>query len=93
MLDLTFEKLVLIAIITSFLIRPHRLPVVAEQLAALIKRAKLFTHESKKRMQDEMGPGFDDFDWKRLDPRQYDPRKIIRDALLDANIHVEPGGG
>jgi sec-independent protein translocase protein TatB len=30
-----------------------------------------------------MGPEFDDVEWQKLDPRQYDPRRIIRDALLD----------
>jgi hypothetical protein len=34
-------------------------------------------------MKDEMGPEFDEVDWKKLDPRQYDPRRIIREALLD----------
>jgi len=35
-------------------------------------------------MRDEMGDDFDDVDWRKLDPRQYDPRRIIRDALLDS---------
>ena len=30
-----------------------------------------------------MGEDFDDVDWRTLDPRQYDPRRIIREALLD----------
>lgn len=34
-------------------------------------------------MKDEMGDEFDDVDWRQLDPRQYDPRRIIREALLD----------
>jgi sec-independent protein translocase protein TatB len=37
---------------------------------------------AKERMKEEMGPEFDDVDWQKLDPRQYDPRRIIRDALL-----------
>jgi sec-independent protein translocase protein TatB len=28
-----------------------------------------------------MGPEFSDVDWRAYDPRQYDPRKIVRDAL------------
>ena len=32
---------------------------------------------------DELGEGFEDVDWKKLDPRQYDPRRIIREALLE----------
>ncbi len=34
-------------------------------------------------MKDELGEGFEDLDWKKLDPRQYDPRRIIREALLE----------
>lgn len=30
-----------------------------------------------------MGEDFDEVDWRTLDPRQYDPRRIIREALLD----------
>jgi sec-independent protein translocase protein TatB len=38
---------------------------------------------ARDRLREEMGPEFDDVDWKKLDPRQYDPRRIIREALLD----------
>lgn len=34
-------------------------------------------------MREELGPDFDDMDWKKLDPRQYDPRRIIREALQE----------
>ena len=38
---------------------------------------------ARDRMREEMGPDFNDVDWKKLDPRQYDPRRIIREALLE----------
>lgn len=38
---------------------------------------------AKDRMREEMGPEFDEVDWQKLDPRQYDPRRIIREALMD----------
>jgi sec-independent protein translocase protein TatB len=38
---------------------------------------------AKDRMREEMGPEFDEVDWAKLDPRTYDPRRIIRDALLE----------
>jgi sec-independent protein translocase protein TatB len=34
-------------------------------------------------MREEMGPEFDEVDWTTLDPRKYDPRRIIREALLE----------
>jgi sec-independent protein translocase protein TatB len=38
---------------------------------------------ARERMREEMGPEFDEIDWKKLDPRQYDPRRIIREALIE----------
>jgi sec-independent protein translocase protein TatB len=80
---LTFDKLVIILVIAVFLIGPDRLPGYAAQLARLVKTLRGFADGAKDRMRDEMGPEFDEVDWKKLDPRQYDPRRIIREALLD----------
>lgn len=80
---LTFEKLLLVAVVAVFLVGPDRLPHYAAQLAKLVRTVRDFANSAKTRMKDEMGPEFDEVDWKRLDPRQYDPRRIIREALLD----------
>ena len=80
---LTFEKLVIIGIIAVFLLGPERLPYYASQLARLTKTVRGMANGAKERMREEMGPDFDEVDWKKLDPRQYDPRRIIREALVD----------
>ena len=80
---LTFDKLLIIGIIAVFLLGPERLPYYASQLARLVKSARNMANGAKERMREEMGPDFDDIDWKKLDPRQYDPRRIIREALVD----------
>ncbi|WP_159498281.1 Sec-independent protein translocase TatB [Microbacterium sp. 18062] len=80
---LTIEKLLLIGVIAAFLIGPERLPRYAEALARFTSRARDFLKGAKTRVQDEMGSEFDEVDWRKLDPRQYDPRRIIREALLD----------
>ncbi len=80
---LTFEKLFVIAIIAVVLLGPERLPYYASQLARLVRSLRDLANGAKERMREEMGPDFDDVDWKKLDPRQYDPRRIIRNALLD----------
>jgi sec-independent protein translocase protein TatB len=87
---LTFEKLLIIGIIAVFLLGPERLPYYAAQLAKLVRRARDFANGAKDRMREEMGPEFDDIDWKKLDPRQYDPRRIIRDALLEDDQPTTP---
>lgn len=80
---ITIEKLLLIGVIAALLIGPERLPRYAESLARLANRAREMMQGARTRMRDEMGPDFDEVDWRKLDPRQYDPRRIIREALLD----------
>jgi len=80
---LTLEKLLLIGIIAIFLIGPDRLPGYSAQLGRLVRRLRDMASGAKERMRDELGPDFDDLDWKKLDPRQYDPRRIIREALKE----------
>lgn len=93
---LTIEKLLLIGIIALFLIGPDRLPAYSAQLARLIRQLRDMASGAKNRMRDELGPDFDDMDWKKLDPRQYDPRRIIREALREdppaaaTDVEAEP---
>ncbi|KRC50631.1 translocase [Leifsonia sp. Root227] len=83
MFGLTFDKLLIVAVIAAFLLGPERLPTYAAKLGKFTRSLRDFANGAKSRMRDEMGPEFDEVDWKKLDPRQYDPRRIIREALLD----------
>lgn len=90
MFGLTFDKLLVIGVIAVFLLGPERLPYYASQLARLVRTLRDLASGAKDRMREEMGPEFDEVDWKKLDPRQYDPRRIIREALLDDEPPVTP---
>ncbi|RRJ88587.1 Sec-independent protein translocase TatB [Gulosibacter macacae] len=87
---LTIDKLLIIGIIAMLIFGPERLPMMAEQLARLIKRAKAWTTDAKARVSDELGEDFTDEDWRKLDPRQYDPRRIIRDAWNEMDAPARP---
>lgn len=80
---MTFDKLLVIGVIAVFLLGPERLPHYAAQFARLVKSLRRMADGAKDRVREELGPDFDEVDWKKLDPRQYDPRRIIREALLD----------
>jgi sec-independent protein translocase protein TatB len=82
--SIDFNKILIIGIIAVLLLGPQRLPMYAQKLAEFVKAVRRFADTAKDRMRDEMGPDFDDVDWQKLDPRQYDPRRIIRDALIDS---------
>lgn len=80
---LTFDKLIIVAVIAFFVIGPERLPKYAAKFGQLVRNLRDLANGARDRMREEMGPEFDEVDWKKLDPRQYDPRRIIREALLD----------
>lgn len=93
MFGLTFDKIIVIAVIAAFLIGPQRLPEVAARLASIVKRLKSFADTAQDRVNAELGEeGAELLDWTKLDPRQYDPRRIIREALLDtpSTVTVAP---
>ena len=88
---LSFEKVLIIAIIAAFLIGPQKLPQYAASLARLVKRVRQMADSAQERVREEMGPDFEDLDWRKMDPRQYDPRRIIREALLEEEpVPVKP---
>lgn len=78
---LTFTKLLIIMVIALFVVGPARLPEYAKKLGDFVRMIKHMLDGAKERLRDEMGPEYEDVDWQQLDPRQYDPRRIIRDAL------------
>lgn len=76
------EKLLLIGVLAVLVVGPERLPRVAAAFARFVARARTWTQDAKTRIKDEMGDDFDDVEWRKLDPRQYDPRRIVREALI-----------
>ncbi len=80
---LTWDKLLLIGLLAAIIIGPERLPGLAEGFARLVHRGGRYLRGARERLRDEMGTDVDEVDWRKLDPRQYDPRRIIRDALFD----------
>lgn len=77
------SELAVIALLAVVLIGPERLPQYAQQLAALVRNLRRLTADTTERVRAELGPEFDDLDLRSLDPRQYDPRRIVRDALRE----------
>lgn len=85
--DINGGELLVILLVAVIVIGPNRLPRYAEQLARLTKQARHLLQDARRRVDDELGDDVTDIDWEALDPRRYDPRRIVRDALLDP----EPG--
>ncbi len=76
--------------VALLIIGPDRLPAFAAQLARVVKSIRQMARGAEQRLKDEMGDDFNVDEFKKLDPRQYDPRRIIRDALTDEAPAEEP---
>lgn len=80
MFGLTIEKLFVVALIASVIIGPRRLPEYAGRARALLRRLTVTLGDAARRTEQDAGVASLRQEWTALDPRQYDPRRIIRDA-------------
>jgi len=87
MFGLSAEKFLLLALLAVIILGPDKLPYYAKKLAELVRKAKRMIDNAQENMKEELGEDFQDVDWKKLDPRQYDPRRIVREALLEEKKH------
>ena len=90
--DINGGEFLVILLVAVIVIGPTRLPRYAEQLAKLTKQARRYIQDARTRVDAELGDEAKDIDWESLDPRKYDPRRIVRDALLDSDPPVHPAG-
>ena len=76
-------ELVILGALALVVIGPDRLPGYAAQLGRLVRDVRTMAAGTREQVRAEMGAEFDDIDWRKFDLRQYDPRRIVRDALAD----------
>lgn len=74
-------EFLLLLILAVIILGPSRLPEYAAKLAHAVRNLRDMAEGAKTQIKQEMGPAFDDVNWRQLDPRQYDPRRIVREAL------------
>jgi sec-independent protein translocase protein TatB len=86
--DINGFELLIILVLAVILIGPDRLPEYVSGLRSVVKRVRSFIQEGRTALRDEFG---DDVDWSQYDPRQYDPRRIVREALNeDDEVSASP---
>ena len=86
MFGLTFEKLFLVAIIAGFVLGPQRLPGYAHRLGRAVRTLRDFVDSTRSTAEAEMGVPLRRSEWESLDLKQYDPRRIVADALRENDM-------
>lgn len=98
MLDLSFEKLFVLAVVAMFILGPERLPAAAAWLGRTVRQVKGFAQDANDRIRSEIGPEFDeirtplrDLRAQLGDPLSWStPQAALRRHLLDDP--VQPAG-
>lgn len=85
-------EFIVLLVVAAVVLGPERLPQYAQQLARLVQELRRMAQGASRQVREEIGPEFDDIDWRKLDPRQYDPRRIVREALADTWDPDDPLG-
>lgn len=83
MFGINGAEFVVILVLALVVVGPERLPRYAEQLGGWVRSLRGFMSTAKERVAEEMGEDVAEVDWASLDPRRYDPRRIVREALLE----------
>lgn len=87
MLGISGPEFFVILLVIAIVVGPQRLPEYTRKLTQGVRRLRVFLDDAKTQIAEEVGPELGELDLSDLDPRNYDPRKIVRDALgedLDA---------
>lgn len=79
----------LIAFVAVLVFGPDKLPELAKQAGAMLKKARDFANAARDELRDELGPEYADLELRDLDPRAI-VRKHIVDAMEDAGEEDAP---
>ena len=83
MFGITGGEAIIILIVALVIIGPERVPEYAQKFKELVKTIRGYATGATEDLKETLGPEFSDMDWRKLDPRQYDPRVIVREALME----------
>ena len=81
--DINGWEFIILLVVGIVVLGPERLPEYAAKLARLVRQVKGMAHNAREQLKEQMGPDFEDVDWTKYDPRQYDPRRIVLEALMN----------
>ena len=79
MFGVGLQELALIIFIAVLFIGPERMPDLARQAGAILRKARDFANSARDELRDELGPDYAD-----LELRDLDPRTIVRKHIIEA---------
>jgi sec-independent protein translocase protein TatB len=83
--DLSFDKLLVLAIIAIIVFGPHELPRIAQQVGKTLRDLRKIAQGATADLKEGLGPEFENFEFDDLNPRRFVQKHLLDDAqpLID----------
>ncbi len=81
MMGINGPEFLIIAVLVLLIVGPDRLPQVAKEGATWLKKIVHYIRDAKDSLTSEFGDEIEEL--KDFDPRQYDPRRIVQEAMRE----------
>ncbi len=77
--DIGAGEMIGLAILGLILVGPERLPKLASEAAAIVRKIQRMSHAATQELRENLGPGFEN-----LQPSDLNPKTFIKKQLADA---------
>ena len=84
MFGVGLSEIAVIAFIAVLVFGPDKLPDLARQAGAMLRKARSFANAARDELRTELGPDYADLELRDLDPRAIVRRHIV-EAMEDAD--------
>ena len=90
MFDLSFGKILFLAVIALVVFGPHELPKMAAKAGKALRELRRIAEGAKADLREGLGPEFADFEIEDLNPRHFVQKHLISELDLngEANGHT-----
>ena len=85
MLGINGWEFLILIVLAVVILGPERLPEYAAKLAQGVRKLRVMAEGAKVTLKDQLGPEYQDINWRQYDPRQYGRRRehgSIRTCVL-----------
>ncbi|MDQ1687551.1 MAG: sec-independent protein translocase protein TatB [Frankiaceae bacterium] len=88
MFNLGAGEAAVIGLVAVVVLGPDRLPRAAQEVGRVLRHLRGIAQDAKDELRAELGPEVDDF--RALDIRSLDPRRMIREHMLGEDDAARP---
>ena len=80
LLDINAPEFVLLLVLAVILFGPERLPELARKAARVVRYIRTMAGSAQQQLSRELGPGFEDLDFRDLNPRAFVQKHLLDDV-------------